>query len=85
MGRSGLCPLCTFVDLQFSLAVKVVWEDLRNGNVLAEQTIPIDRLGLALNATADFAPELGQSQATATQRAVDKLASQIVDRMEAPW
>ena len=72
-------------DLQFSLAVKVVWEDLRNGNVLAEQTIPVDQLGLSLDATASFTPELGQSQATATQRAVDKLAMQIVDRMEAPW
>lgn len=72
-------------SLQYSLAVKVVWEDLRNGNVLAEQTIPVDQLGLSLETNADFAPELGQSQATATKRAIDKLAMQIVDRMEAPW
>jgi len=78
----------TFDDarqLQYSLAVKVVWEDLRNGQVIAQQTIPIDQLGLSLETTADFAPELGQSQATASQRAIDKLAAQIVDRMEAPW
>ena len=67
------------------LAVRVVWEDLRNGNVLAEQTVPLDQLGVDLDATAAFSPELGQSQATATQRAIDQLAAQIVDRMEAPW
>ena len=71
--------------MQSVLAVRVVWEDLRNGNVLAEQTIPLDQLGLNLDATAAFSPELGQSQATATQRAIDKLAAQSVDRMEAPW
>lgn len=72
-------------NLQYSLAVQVVWEDLRNGNVLAEQTIPINPVGLHLESKADFAPELGQSQATANQRAVKELAAQIVDRMEAPW
>ncbi|MBD3675023.1 MAG: hypothetical protein HUJ26_16010 [Planctomycetaceae bacterium] len=72
-------------SLQASFAVRVVWEDLRNGNVIAEQTIPLDQLGLSLDSTAAFSPELGQSQATATQQAIDKLAAQIVDRMEAPW
>lgn len=72
-------------ELQYSLAVQVVWEDLRNGNVLAEQTIPINPVGLSLESTADFAPELGQSQASGNQRAIQKLAAQIVDRMEAPW
>lgn len=72
-------------ELQYSLAVVVVWEDLRTGNVLAEQTIPINPVGLSLESSAEFAPELGQSQASANQRAVQELAAQIVDRMEAPW
>ena len=72
-------------ELQYSLAVQVVWEDLRNGNVLAEQTIPISPVGLSLESMADFSPELGQSQASANQKAVQQLAAQIVDRMEAPW
>ena len=71
--------------LQYSLSVQVVWEDLRNGNVLAEQTIPINPVGLSLETNADFSPELGQSQATANQKAIQQLAAQIVDRMEAPW
>mgnify|MGYP001821572084 CR=1 FL=1 len=86
--RKGTLGETRFDDprsLQYSLAVKVVWDDLRTGNVLAEQTIPVEQLGLSLESTADFSPELGQSQATATQNAIDKLAAQIVDRMEAPW
>jgi Lipopolysaccharide-assembly len=72
-------------ELQYSLAVEVIWEDLRTGTVLAEQSIPINPAGLHLEANATFAPEVGQSQATATQQAVKGLAAQIVDRMEAPW
>jgi hypothetical protein len=71
--------------LQYTLSVQVVWEDLRTGNVLAEQTIPINPVGLSLESSADFAPELGQSQASANQKVVHQLAAQIVDRMEAPW
>ncbi|HUG17860.1 MAG TPA: LptE family protein [Planctomycetaceae bacterium] len=72
-------------ELQYSLAVEVIWEDLRTGTVLAEQSIPINPVGLHLESNATFAPEVGQSQATATHQAVERLAAQIVDRMEAPW
>lgn len=72
-------------ELQYTLMVEVVWEDLRTGAILAEQTIPVETSSLALEAQADFAPEVGQSQAVATQKAVEKIATQIVDRMETPW
>jgi hypothetical protein len=38
-----------------------------------------------LFATGNFAPEVGQSLTTATQQAIDAMARQIVDLMEAPW
>ena len=72
-------------ELQYALAVEVVWEDLRTGTILAEQTIPIKPAGLQLESTANFAPEVGHSQAVASDQAVKKIAAQIVDRMEAPW
>lgn len=72
-------------ELQFSLAVEVTWEDLRSGQVLAQQRIPIGPDTIQLVSQADFAPELGHSLATATQDAVDQLAQQIVGMMEAPW
>ena len=34
---------------------------------------------------AGFAPEVGQSLATANQQVVNDLAQQIVDMMEMPW
>ena len=33
----------------------------------------------------DFAPETGQSRATAERSGVDSMARQIVDLMESPW
>ncbi len=72
-------------ELEYSLAVEVVWEDLRTGAILAEQTIPLQPTSLHLDATAPFAPEVGQSQASANDSAMKKLAAQIVDRMESPW
>lgn len=72
-------------ELQFTLAVEVTWEDLRNGQVLARQQIPIRPEMVQLISHADFAPELGHSLATVTQDAVDSMAQQIVGMMEAPW
>jgi hypothetical protein len=72
-------------ELQYSLAVEVSWEDLRSGQVLAQQRVPLTPDTVQLVSQADFAPELGHSLATATQDAVDSLAQQIVGMMEAPW
>lgn len=72
-------------ELQFSLAIEVTWEDLRSGQVLAQQQVPINPDIVQLVSHAAFAPEVGHSRATATQDAVDDLAQQIVGMMEAPW
>lgn len=72
-------------ELQLSLAVEVRWEDLRSGQILAQRQVPLGANTAQLIANANFAPEVGQSLATATQDAVDQLARQIVGMMEAPW
>ena len=72
-------------ELQLQLAVEVTWEDLRTGEVLERRQVPISPEAVQLLSTADFAPEVGQSLATARQEAVETLARQIVDMMEMPW
>lgn len=72
-------------ELQLQLAVQVRWEDLRTGKVLAQQRLPLPAHLRQLVATAEFAPEIGQSLATANDQAVQSLAAQVVDMMELPW
>lgn len=72
-------------ELQLSLAIRVTWEDLRNGQILAQDEIPVSPEALPLIGQAEFAPEVGQSLATATRDVVQRLAAQIVNMMEVPW
>jgi len=72
-------------QLQLQLAVEVTWEDRRSGRILSEQRIPIAPGSIQLVSQAAFAPEIGQSLATAQKQAVDSMARQIVDMMETPW
>lgn len=72
-------------QLQIQYAVDVTWEDLRTSRILAQNQVAIEPEMNHLFATGDFAPEVGQSLATATQQAIDKMARQIVDLMQNPW
>jgi hypothetical protein len=72
-------------ELQIGLAVEVVWEDLHNSQILAQQRIPIEPEIVHLYTQSEFAPEVGQSLATAKQQAIDSMARRIVNMMEAPW
>ncbi|HUQ70106.1 MAG TPA: LptE family protein [Planctomycetaceae bacterium] len=72
-------------ELQMSVFVRVTWEDLRTGQLLASQEVPLDPQSIPLVGQAEFAPEVGQSLATATQDATDRLARQIVNMLETPW
>lgn len=72
-------------ELQLQYSVEVTWEDLRTGQILSQQRIPIAPDVVRLLSTADFAPEVGQSLATGTNDAVIRMARQIVDMMETPW
>jgi hypothetical protein len=72
-------------EAQMNFVVEIKWEDLRTGAVLSEQRIPLAPDIVRQVATGEFAPEVGQSLATAEQRAIDQLARDIVDKMEVPW
>ena len=72
-------------ELQISLMVKVRWEDLRTGTLLAEQEMPLSPDQISLTSQAEFAPEIGQSLATAMDDSMHSLARKIVNLMETPW
>jgi hypothetical protein len=72
-------------ELELAIAIEVRWEDARTGQILSMTEIPVDPQAAHLVSQTTFAPEAGQSLATATQQAVDQLARQIVGMMEAPW
>lgn len=84
-GVLGQTQLSDPRELQFNMAVEIVWEDLHTGDVLRQQRIPIAPDVVRQLAQGEFAPEVGQSLAYAEQRAIDQLARDIVDKMELPW
>lgn len=72
-------------ELQLMLAAQISWVDRRTGRILQQHVFPISP-GLAQQSSqVSFAPEVGQSLATAQQEAVRRLASQIVDLTDVPW
>jgi len=72
-------------ELQISLMVQVKWEDIRTGNILAQEELPLSPDAIPMTAQAEFAPELGQSLATALDQAMQGMARKIVNMMETPW
>ena len=71
-------------ELEFAMGIEVRWIDARTGQLLGAREVPLDAQTTRLVAQSSFAPEAGQSLATANQQAVDRLAQQIVGMMEAP-
>jgi len=69
-------------ELQQSLMIVTKWENLRTGEVLAQQEVPLSPTAIPLTTQTEFAPEVGQSLATATQDTLDQLARRIVNMME---
>jgi len=72
-------------ELELSIAIELVWEDLRNGQILAQQRVPLNAQTTNLIVNTSFAPEPGQSLATASQDALNQIARQVVGLMEVPW
>lgn len=72
-------------ELQLMVGVEITWVDRRSGQILHQQTFPIGPQLTQQASSVSFAPEVGQSLATAQQEAAQRLASRIVDLMEAPW
>lgn len=72
-------------EVQLMVGAEVTWVDRRSGQILQQRTFP---LGSALSqsvSNVSFAPEVGQSLATAQQEGASRLAAQIADMMEMPW
>jgi hypothetical protein len=72
-------------ELELALAVEVRWEECSTGRVLAQQEFPIGATAQQAISQVTFAPEAGQSMATATKDAVDIMSRKIVQMMDAPW
>ena len=72
-------------ELEFRLAVEVLWEDRRDGRTLAVRRFPITPDVVPLVSTGGQGVYLGETRVTAEREAVDRMARQIVDLMELPW
>ena len=72
-------------ESEVGLQVQVSWIS-RQGNPIHEiPVIPIPADCVNVSATSGLVPEVGQSVATAQQKAIVRLAQQIVSLMEARW
>lgn len=72
-------------ELQLMLGTEVTWIDRRSGQILHQQTFAVSPQLSQQASNVSFAPEVGHSLATAQQEAAQRLASRIVDVLEAPW
>ena len=82
---------------QTTLGVEIVWRDLRTGEVLSQPRPKADPDGppppprdappkpLLIQSLGTYIPELGGSTTTSLQQNVNRLAVQIVSKMEVPW
>lgn len=72
-------------EVQLMLGAEISWIDRRTGRVLQQRVFPIGQELAQHSSQVSFAPEVGQSMATAQSDAVRRLAAQIVDLTEMPW
>jgi hypothetical protein len=84
-GVLGLDQYSDARELQISFVVDVTWEDLRNGKQLMQKQVPLTAAEASFLSNSEFAPEVGQSLATAYQQSIDRMSRAIVDMMENPW
>jgi len=71
-------------EVELNLQVQVTWAD-RKGGLIQQGTMPVASAVADLGQSAELVPEYGESVATAQQRAIERLAEQIVSLMEMPW
>jgi hypothetical protein len=71
-------------ELEINFVVEITWVD-RRGQMLAQQGVPLPPAVVQFSAAAPVRPETGQSITTGQQEVMQRLATQIVDLMEAPW
>ncbi len=71
--------------IQLDFAVEVTWANRRGDLVREPAMLAMPADVVSIGASATLVPEAGQSIATAQQKAIDRLAQQIVATMEKPW
>jgi hypothetical protein len=88
-------------DAETTLAVEVLWRDLRAGRAgdvvnpppppgtaplgMVDVPAPLAPVPMLITAAGNFIPELGGSITTAEKQMIDRIAVQIVSMMERPW
>jgi hypothetical protein len=72
-------------EMEVDLAVKVSWVDRRGTTIREIPAVPVPSAAVDISAASSMVPEVGQSVATSHQRAIQRLAEQIVSLMEKPW
>ena len=70
-------------ELEMALVLNVEWRDNRSGALLCNNQS--EAAPVLVRQSDLYAPELGQTTATAIRDTIDKLAVQIVAMMEEPW
>ena len=72
-------------EMEVNLQVKVSWVDQHGSAVRVIPPVPVPGAAVDISAASSVVPEVGQSIATSHQRAIQRLAEQIVSLMEKPW
>lgn len=71
--------------LEYALTAQVTWLNRRRQPLAPMNSIPLPADFIPITQTATMLPEPGQSDASAQQQAIQRLAEQIVATMEEPW
>jgi hypothetical protein len=72
-------------EVEVGFTIQVRWLN-RKGDLIGQSgTVPIPGSLTEITETATLVPEYGQSITSAQQVVIDRLATQIVGMMEAPW
>lgn len=71
-------------QLQINYTVQIRWLT-RDQQVLQERSINLPADLVTIGQATDYVPEVGQTYATQSTDAIQRLARQIVHLMEAPW
>jgi len=72
-------------EVEVNLQVKVSWVDQRGSPVREIPAVPVPSAAVDIGAASSVVGEVGHSIATSHQRAIQRLAEQIVSLMEKPW
>jgi hypothetical protein len=64
-------------DIQVTVTCWFEWKDLRTGEILAKRS--------SISGSGTWAPAIGESQDSATNEAMRRLAERIVEAMESDW